>query len=169
MRSLKIFLFAISIAALLAASGLSLLTGSNPTNCGGGFGLYSCNVRTITLSSAALYGGRTASTSFPATSSISIVLNNPGAARTIASLTLTEYGLSPIASWSSTSNGKNMIDFQSPYSKNYGTAISASSVTTFILYPLTNDSVESIIPNQICDYLVSFANAQLTSGSLVAQ
>ena len=60
------------------------------------FGLFGSNVKTVTLSSATLYGGVTAYTATAATSSLTMSLNNPGSATTITGITLTGAGISSI-------------------------------------------------------------------------
>lgn len=166
--SLRLLLVLISIAAILAAGGLSILIGSNTNNCGGGFGIYGCNVQTITLSSVILNNGTTASYSSVATSSLVFALNNPHAETTISSLTLTGYGFSQITSWSTTTNGKNLINFQSPYSKDSGNAVNSSSISTFTLFPFANQT-ENIVRAQVYNYVIGFSNGQMISGSLIAQ
>src|SRR6202035_913415 len=60
------------------------------------FGLFGSNVKTVTLSSATLYGGLTATGSAAATSSLTIALNNPGSATYITSATMTGAGITTI-------------------------------------------------------------------------
>src|SRR5580698_3322004 len=57
------------------------------------FGLFGSNVKTVTLSSATLYGGVTASAATAPTSSLTFSLNNPGSATTVTGVTLTGAGL----------------------------------------------------------------------------
>src|SRR5271166_2643507 len=63
------------------------------------FGLFGSNVKTVTLSSATLYGGVTASAAIAATSSITLSLNNPGSATTVTGVTLTGAGISTVNAW----------------------------------------------------------------------
>jgi len=63
------------------------------------FGLFGSNVKTVTLSSATLYGGVSATASSAATSSITISLNNPGSATVITGITLTGAGIATITGW----------------------------------------------------------------------
>ena len=51
------------------------------------FGLFGSNVKTVTLSSATLYGGVSATAAVAATSSLVFALNNPGSATYITGLT----------------------------------------------------------------------------------
>ncbi len=63
------------------------------------FGLFGSNVKTVTLSSATLYGGTTATGAAAATSSLTIALNNPGSASYITSVTMTGSGIATIVAW----------------------------------------------------------------------
>src|SRR5579875_2611303 len=68
------------------------------------FGLFGSNVKTVTLASATLYGGVSATGNSAATSSLTVALNNPGSQTYITSVTLTGAGLNtPIVVWDNTS------------------------------------------------------------------
>ena len=179
-HSFKKLFLAIFLVALVAASGLTVLTndfGYAYSGCGGGFGLYSCNVRTITVSSLTLYGGSAASGTQPATSSISLGLNNPGAATTITSLSLmpsasfSSPNYSQSQPWSTTSYSGDYINFSAPYTMGSANSVNAGSVNTYVFYPVSKSgsASEEIIANQTYNYVINFANGQSVSGSLIAQ
>ena len=129
-----------------------------------------CNVKTVTALSLTLYGGTSDSTSSYATSLLAFALSNPASATTITSFTLTSFELlSPITQWSSTEDGKNLINFNAPYFKGYANALNASSVNTFLFYPFTQHSVENITEGETFNYVINFANGQSFSGSLISQ
>ena len=133
------------------------------------FGLFGSNVATVTVSSATLYGGVSATTSSAATSSIVFALNNPGSATYITQLTLSGAGVTTISSWDNSSlasTGTNLIVFTSSHPGN--NAMPAGQVTSFTYYP---DSVtpQAITTGQVFNYVINFANGQSVSGSLIAQ
>ncbi|MDG6999819.1 MAG: hypothetical protein JRN15_11965, partial [Nitrososphaerota archaeon] len=184
--SFKKLFMTIFLVTLVAASSLTVLTndfGYAYTNCGGAFGLYSCNVRTITVSSITLYGGTTASGTLLATSNMSVELNNPEAPTTITELSLapsTAYSFSSpstdysqILHWSATSNSKDNINFSARYFVGGANSINASSVNRYVFYPVSTENgpivEEEIIPSQTYSYQINFANGQSISGSLIAQ
>ena len=57
------------------------------------------SVKTVTLSSAALFSGELATSSLPASSKLVFALNNPGATTYISSLTLSYTNISAITNW----------------------------------------------------------------------
>jgi flagellin-like protein len=134
------------------------------------FGLFGSNVKTVTLSSATLYGGVTAWQASIATSSISLSLNNPGSASTISSLTLTGTGLgTPITIWSTTSVTGGSVNFAGAAGAN---SMLPGQVTSFTFYPVTigtATSSQAITTGQTFNYVINFANGQSVSGSLIAQ
>ena len=135
------------------------------------FGLFGSNVKTVTLSSATLYGGVSADPVTTATSSLTLSLNNPGSASAITSLTLTGTGLqSPITTWSGVPNaGGAQIVFVNSYdSLSIYNALSPGQVTSYTFYPSTSASVP-ITTGQTFNYVINFANGQSVSGSLIAQ
>lgn len=151
----------VSSSAVPPATQWTLLPNSNSGIDG--------NVKTVTLVSATLYGGVTASTSQAATSSLTLSLNNPGTATTITSLTLTGTGISAITSWDASSgNGSNTINFGAAYVAGGVNALSSNSVTPFAFYPYSASS-QSITTGQTFNYVITFANGQSVSGSLIAQ
>jgi FlaG/FlaF family flagellin (archaellin) len=134
------------------------------------FGLFGSNVKTVTLVSATLFGGVTASAATTATSSLAITLNNPGSATTVTSLTMTGSGInSTITQWDFSGNsGANTIDFGSTYSVGGQNAINPGLVSSLTYYPFS-DSSQPILTGQTFNYVINFANGQSVSGSLVAQ
>ncbi len=133
------------------------------------FGLFGSNVKTITLTSATLYGGVSVTASQAATSSLGLSLNNPGSLTEISSLTLTGTGLSSaITGWcaSATANCPTPVVFGS--TANNENNLTAGAVTTFTFYPKTVTSF-SITTGQTFNYVINFANGQSVSGSLIAQ
>lgn len=134
------------------------------------FGLFGSNVKTVTLSSATLYGGVSATASQPATSSLTLSLNNPGSASAITSITLTGTGLaSPITTWSGVSTaGGAQIVFINSFNSLSPNALSPGQVTSYTFYPSTAASA-SITTGQTFNYVINFANGQSVSGSLIAQ
>jgi flagellin-like protein len=149
------------------------------------FGLFGSNVKTVTLASATLYGGLTASQSAAATASLSLSLNNPGSATTITSITLTGTGLStPVTLWSlqagaiTGSGSATTISFAAAYTSpgGPGNAMYPGQVTSFTFYPVSGSSSsgvgtiqQSITTGQTFNYVINFANGQSVSGSLIAQ
>ncbi len=136
------------------------------------FGLFGSNVKTVTLSSATLYGGVSQdSTPTTASSSLTLSLNNPGSSSAITSVTLTGTGLSsPITTWSTTAayNAANVIIFVNSYNSLSPNALSPGQVTSYTFYPVTASSVP-ITTGQTFNYVINFANGQSVSGSLIAQ
>jgi flagellin-like protein len=140
------------------------------------FGLFGSNVKTITLSSATLYGGSTYSGG-TATSSLSIALNNPGSLTEISSLTLTGTGLAAaITSWcvnslagtggTTCAGAQNPIVFGTPATDFNN--VTAGAVSSLTFYPKTGAAV-TLNTGQTFNYVISFVNGQSVSGSLIAQ
>jgi len=141
------------------------------------FGLFGSNVKTVTLSSATLYGGlsATGATGTPAsqaaTSSLVFALNNPGSATYITSLTLTGAGIASINNWDNTTLATvatNTIVFTASHPNN--NAMLAGQVSSYTYYPSANTGAqEGITTGQVFNYVINFANGQSVSGSLIAQ
>ena len=135
------------------------------------FGLFGSNVKTVTLSSATLYGGVTASAAIAATSSITLSLNNPGSATTVTGVTLTGAGISTVNAWdtgSAASPAASTVSFAQPYGAGNPNAMGPGQVTSFTFYPWSAAS-QSILTGQTFNYVITFANGQSVSGSLIAQ
>jgi len=136
------------------------------------FGLFGSNVKTVTLSSGTLYGGVTADPATTSTSSLTFSLNNPGSATTITGVTLTGSGLtSTITAWdtgSLPSPAANNINFQQAYGAGNPNAMPPGTVTSFTFYPWSAAS-QPILTGQTFNYVITFANGQSVSGSLIAQ
>jgi len=133
------------------------------------FGLFGSNVKTVTLSSATLYGGVTASASATATSSITISLNNPGSATTITGISLTGAGITTVTTWQqAAASGTNTVNFGQAYTAGSPNAMGPGAVTSFTFYPWSAAS-QPILTGQTFNYVINFANGQSVSGSLIAQ
>jgi flagellin-like protein len=127
------------------------------------FGLFGSNVKTVTLSSATLYGGteNAAVGAVSASSSyVTFSLNNPGSASSITGITLTGAGISSVTSWE-TSAG-------STYSDGVQNNMAGGQVTSYTFYPV-NAASQTITTGQVYNYVIAFANGQSVSGSLIAQ
>jgi len=133
------------------------------------FGLFGSNVKTVTLSSATLYGGVSATAAQAATSSITISLNNPGSATVISGITLTGAGIATISGWDTAAGQSAAPSLQfTPYTVNNPNAMAPGAVTSFTFYPW-NAASQSILTGQTFNYVLNFANGQSVSGSLIAQ
>ena len=144
------------------------------------FGLFGSNVKTVTLASATLYGGVSATGNSAATSSLTVALNNPGSQTYITSVTLTGAGLNtPIVVWDNTSaaqTSSNKITFSSASMASNGcpnptwnnNVLCAGAVSSFTIYPYQPTAVP-ITTGQTFNYVINFQNGQSVSGSLIAQ
>ncbi|MDG6904894.1 MAG: hypothetical protein JRN20_03815 [Nitrososphaerota archaeon] len=137
------------------------------------FGLFGSNVKTVTLSSATLYGGVTNSTDTTTaglgTSYMTFSLNNPGSTSSISSITLTGSGIKSITIWQAAT--ATVISFTSTGSSNQ---LTGGQVSSFTYYPsyysgTVGTGMESITTGQVYNYVIGFANGQSVSGSLIAQ
>ena len=146
------------------------------------FGLFGSNVKTVTFSSATLYGGVAASTTVVSTSSLTMSLNNPGSQSYITSMTNTGAGLTtPIAAWDNTSAIRvagNTINFGSasmaiggcPAPVWNNNVLCPGQVTSFTVYPEQGAGAGiAITTGQTFNYVINFQNGQSVSGSLIAQ
>jgi flagellin-like protein len=140
------------------------------------FGLFGSNVKTVTLSSATLYGGASATGALIATSNLVFSLNNPGSATFITTLTMTGSGISTITAWDNStaaSSGSNLVSatfaagHTSPPCTDCGIML-AGTVSSFTFYP-ENAAQQQLTTGQVFNYVVNFANGQSVSGSLIAQ
>jgi flagellin-like protein len=127
------------------------------------FGLFGSNVKTVTLSSATLYGGSEGGAlGVPAASSSYIVfsLNNPGSGSTITGITMTGSGITSVTNWEDSAGNS--------YSNGVDNAMAGGQVTSYTFYPFGN--VANVVETgQVFNYVISFANGQSVSGSLIAQ
>jgi len=136
------------------------------------FGLFGSNVKTVTLSSATLYGGVTSSATVNSTSSVTLSLNNPGSATYITSLTLTGTAISSITGWCPNSDhvggGCAQVAFTAAGTSNQ---MPPGVVTSFTFFPSSIGAQVSqpITTGQTFNYVINFANGQSVSGSLIAQ
>jgi flagellin-like protein len=140
------------------------------------FGLFGSNVKTVTLSSATLYGGtEPATVGVPAQGASYLVfaLNNPGSTSSISGLTLTGSGITSVSTWGLT-NG-TAASFTIATSANpvgvgaglWANGLTGGTVTSYTFYPF--GTAQSITTGQVYNYVVSFSNGQSVSGSLIAQ
>jgi len=126
------------------------------------FGLFGSNVKTVTLSSATLYGGtEVVAIGPPAGTSAYIVfsLNNPGSASTITGITLTGSGVTAVTNWEDNEG--------TTYSNGVDNAMAGGQVTSYTFYPF--GTAQSLTTGQVFNYVISFSNGQSVSGSLIAQ
>lgn len=132
------------------------------------FGLFGSNVKTVTLSSATLYGGTEAAAIGPTggppttTTYISFALNNPGSGTYIDGMTLTGSAIGTISTWED-STGAALSTLQTGTNNQMNGGI----VTTFTVYPYGTS--QNIVTGQVYNYVINFANGQSVSGSLIAQ
>ena len=130
------------------------------------FGLFGSNVKTVTLSSATLYGGTEllASGTPTGTSYIVFSLNNPGSSSSITGETLTGSGISSITTWED--SGGTTVNFGAT-GLGVDNALTGGQVTSYTYYPY--GFAQSIVTGQVYNYVITFANGQSVSGSLIAQ
>ncbi len=160
-------LLTFGLIAIVVASGALLLTGSSRT-C-------ACSqVVIVTLYSATLYGGPTASpTSQLSTASFTVSLNNPGQSTYISSLTVQQepFSASPptggtiVTTWDKNRSFSAAIDFTTDSLANnlpYG------KISMFIYYPRTA-TANNITAGQAYYFLINFATGQSLSGAIIAQ
>ena len=135
------------------------------------FGLFGSNVKTVTLSSATLYGGTEAlAVGVPAQSASYLVfaLNNPGSTSSVTGVTMTGSGISSVSTWGLL-NGTS-VNFALATSGNtakWANGLVGGQVTSYTFYPY--GLAQSITTGQVYNYVISFANGQSVSGSLIAQ
>ncbi len=133
------------------------------------FGLFGSNVKTVTLSSGTLYGGVSSDPATTATSSLTLSLNNPGSATVITGITLTGAGISTITGWDTATGPSAAPSLQfTGYTAGNPNAMSPGAVSSFTFYPWASTS-QSILTGQTFNYVITFANGQSVSGSLIAQ
>jgi flagellin-like protein len=141
------------------------------------FGLFGSNVKTVTLSSATLYGGQEPVAAASPTSTVSYVvvsLNNPGSTSSVSSITLTGSGLQAAVTTWYYSNG-TATNFALTTSANpvgvgtgeWGNGLPGGQVTSYSFYPY--GLAQQITTGQTFNYVINFANGQSVSGSLIAQ
>jgi|SRR5579872_2417413 len=136
-------------------------------------GFFESNIMTVTLPSAYLYAGQTATNSSSSTSRFELEFNNPSCTEKtyVNSLTLTGSSLSSsITAWDNSSNPssyRNLIDFSSGYPNS--NLLSAANVTALTFYPANpSGSPQNITSGEVYNYVANFANGQSVSGSLIA-
>jgi flagellin-like protein len=128
------------------------------------FGLFGSNVKTVTLSSATLYGGTEAALITGAsTAYITFSLNNPGTGSTVTGLTLTGSGITAVTNWY-VSGGASFSQSPAQIGSN---SLPGGQVTSYTYFPFGVS--QPITTGQTYNYVVTFANGQSVSGSLIAQ
>jgi hypothetical protein len=135
--------------------------------------LYAGNVQTITLSSATLYAGYSATASSNATSSFKFSLNNPQC--TPAHITSLEVWnvnqTAMITNWNNStapSSAANYINFTSRQSQS--SLVQVVSVTSFSYYPeVVSGPAQAWVTGKPYNYVINFDNGQSVSGTLIAQ
>jgi hypothetical protein len=138
-----------------------------------GCGLYGSNFKTVTLSSATLNAGKTASSSSAASSSLVISLSN-SCSQTILyvnSLSLTGSSIPTITHWNRNAqpnSTSNLIVLDANYPSGNSIAVVPASMRPFTFYPVS-DPTQNITRGQVYNYVLNFANGQSISGSLIAQ
>jgi len=131
------------------------------------------NLETVTLSSASLSSGLTATNSSAATSSFVIALDNPCVVTTyVTSLSLSagNYYSPTITSWDNStqpSSPSNLIAFNSGHPGN--NVLASSAVTSLTFYPENAASPQQISKGETFNYVIAFQNGQSVSGLLVAK
>ena len=139
------------------------------------FGLFGSNVKTVTLSSATLYGGTEPATVgvAQANSYLVFALNNPGSTSSISGLTLTGSGITSVNTWgliNGTAATFTIATSANPQGVGTGlwaNGLTGGTVTSYTFYPF--GTAQSITTGQVYNYVVSFSNGQSVSGSLIAQ
>jgi hypothetical protein len=151
-----------------------------------------CNdiVKTVTISSAFLYGGLTESSSNLTEANLFISFNNPGAETYITSLsitlvvtmTTTNVNANPqltsattasassnngvtIVTWRGSENSTSQINFSANSQAN---ALASDKLTTFDYFPRTVSPM-NITAGEVWDDEIMFANGQSDFGTIVAQ
>jgi flagellin-like protein len=126
------------------------------------FGLFGSNVKTVTLSSATLYGGTMVAaigTTGSGATYMTFSLNNPGSASTVTSITLTGAGITAVTSWQNSGGTAYLLSGNN--------ALAAGQVSSYTFFPY--GTAQSITTGQTFNYVISFANGQSVSGSVIAQ
>ena len=135
------------------------------------FGLFGSNVKTVTLSSATLYGGVSSDAATNATSSLTLALNNPGSATYITSLSLTGTAITTVNSWCPNGDkvGAGGCVQVAWTAVGINNQMSPGKVTSFTFFPSNPPTTQPITTGQTFNYVINFANGQSVSGSLIAQ
>lgn len=129
------------------------------------------DVGSVTISSASLHAGYSANSSTTATASFSITLRNPACNSSFVSSVILTGNQIPIILWdnsTSPSSAGNLIDFSSAHLSNI--LLPAPRVTSFVFYPAVQSGQSQLLMNgKEYNYVISIANGQSVSGSLIAQ
>ena len=134
------------------------------------FGLFGSNVKTVTLTSATLYGGTELQASGTlGTSYVTFSLNNPGSGSSITGVTLTGSGITSVTTWQYVLTGSttgNAVTFAAT-ALGQPNALTGGQVTSYTFYPF--GTLQNIVTGQVYNYNINFANGQSVSGALIAQ
>ncbi|MCL4518279.1 MAG: type IV pilin [Thaumarchaeota archaeon] len=113
------------------------------------FGLFGSNVKTITITSATLYGA-----SSTGAASLVFTSSNPGSSTDIQSVTISGPGFASAQTMGASVAGSTAV---------------SNGITSFT-YTYTNSASTGIVSTgSVYNYVISFVNGQSVSGSLVAQ
>lgn len=134
------------------------------------FGLFGSNVKTVTLSSATLYGGaETPPLSAPPTTGgtyLVFSLNNPGSSSSVSGVTLTGSGIPSVNSWDISGSGATTaVNFAATIG-GAPNALPGGAVTAYTLFAVGTGTITT---GQVYNYVINFLNGQSVSGSLIAQ
>jgi hypothetical protein len=125
--------------------------------------------RSVTLASAFLYAGVSATASTDGTSKAAFAFTSPGCTSTyISGLTVTGTNITLINHWDNntrSSTASNRVDFSSGNIANK--LLPGANPTSFTFYP-ESETQEQFISGQVYNYIVNFDNGQSVSGSLIA-
>ena len=131
------------------------------------FGLFGSNVKTVTLTSGNLFAGTMSGSAGTANATgspyISMALNDPGTKTTISSFGLTgsQSGVSASAAYCVVGTGGTCAAIATNIPN-----LTAGAVTSLTLWFY---GTGSLVSGQTYNYVISFANGQSVSGSLIAQ
>ena len=123
---------------------------------------FGSNAQPITLTSANLYGGTEASAlGVPASGAtyVTFALENPSSTSSITGISLTGAGITAVTLWETASG--------TAYSTSPNNELYGGQVNSFTFY--SYGTAQSITTGQTFNYVISFANGQSVSGSLIAQ
>lgn len=137
------------------------------------FGLFGSNVKTVTLSSATLYGGQADPSAGQGGSYVTFSLNNPGSASNITGVTVTGSGITAVsgfdnATFAGSCTGTCASVFTGVSGGIANSNLAGGKVTSYTWY-LAGTTNQPITTGQTFNYVINFANGQSVSGALIAQ
>jgi flagellin-like protein len=131
------------------------------------FGLFGSNVKTVTLSSATLFGGYANPGPGQTASYVTFSLNNPGSASTITGMTLTGSGITAVTTWNNQTGSGATSVFTGYHNGIANNALLGGQVNSYTWY--LAGANQPITTGQVYNYVINLANGQSVSGSLIAQ